>query len=110
LQMIENHDPVRLLMMVEHRPEIVLKVIKSSADIYDWFDKGWLHLVAISPEDGELYHFIDGEFVLYQPLGLVKQASDIQDLMVKTKQMTTNHILDATKENIPVHIYPTQNK
>ncbi|MGH1436859.1 MAG: putative inorganic carbon transporter subunit DabA [Lewinella sp.] len=110
LQMIENHDPVRLLMMVEHRPEIVLKVIKSSSAIYDWFDKGWLHLVAISPDDGQLYHFNDGEFTLYKSLGTVKQASDIQQVMVKAKQMTTNHILDATKENIPVHIYPTQNK
>ncbi len=109
-QMIENHDPVRLLMMVEHRPEIVLKVIKSSGYLYDWFDKGWLHLVAISPDDGQLYHFERGAFVLYKSLSLVKQAQDIQKVIVSAKQMTTNHILDATKENIPVHIYTTQNK
>ena len=29
-QMIEVHDPVRLLVIVEHRPEIVLKAIQSS--------------------------------------------------------------------------------
>ncbi len=105
LQMIENHDPVRLLMMVEHTPEIVLKVIKANQDMYDWFDKGWLHLVAISPEDGNLYYFMDGAFVLYNPLKNILKTKDVDKLIQDGEEMTTNHILDATKENIPVHVY-----
>ena len=105
LQMIENHDPVRLLMMVEHRPEIVLKTIKSSQAMYDWFDKGWLHLVAISPEDGNLYHFKNGDFVLYTPFTQISETDDILKVIETAKEMETNQILDATKENIPVQIY-----
>jgi uncharacterized protein YbcC (UPF0753/DUF2309 family) len=105
LQMVENHDPVRLLMMVEHKPEIVLKTIKSSQEMYDWFDKGWLHLVAISPEDGNLYHFKNGEFVLYTPLTQVSETDNILNVIETAKEMVTNQILDATKENIPTQIY-----
>lgn len=104
LQMVENHDPVRLLMMVEHRPEIVLKVISASKAMYDWFDKGWVHLVAVSPEDGKLYLFENGKFNLYRPLKNIQQISDVNKLIETTKEMTSNHILDATKENIAVHV------
>ena len=106
LQMIENHDPVRLLLIVEHKPEIVLKTIKSSDAMYDWFLKGWIHLVAVSPEDNKLYHFKDGEFIVYNPLkDAVSVVDDIQSIINKAKEMESNHILDATKENIPVHVY-----
>lgn len=106
LQMIENHDPVRLLMMIEHRPEIILKVIQSSQEMYDWFDKGWLHLVAISPDDNKLYHFNQGKFELYVPASTVKETNDMDKVITDGSEMTTNHILDATKENISTHVYP----
>lgn len=109
LQMIENHDPVRLLMMIEHRPEVIFKVISSSQSMYDWFDKGWIHLAAISPDDGIIYYFENGVFKPYKALSKVKRTANIHDVIVSTKEMTTNHILDATKENIPVHIYDDKN-
>jgi hypothetical protein len=105
LQMIENHDPVRLLMMVEHRPEIVLKIISATQAMYDWFDKGWIHLVAVSPEDGKLYHFQNGKFELYQPLTNIQQTDNINKVIATAAEMKTNHILDATKENIAVHVF-----
>jgi uncharacterized protein YbcC (UPF0753/DUF2309 family)/MFS superfamily sulfate permease-like transporter len=107
LQMIENHDPVRLLMIVEQRPEILMKVIKADRAIYDWFDKGWIHLVALSPDDWNCYRFNNGQFERYKPLKEVTNTKDIQGVIVKAPEMTTNHILDATKENIPVHVFDT---
>lgn len=104
LQMIENHDPVRLLMMVEHRPQVVMEIISSSTSMYDWFDKGWIHLVVVAP-DGELYHFYEGAFIPYHPLTKVKETEDILKVIEEGFEMETNHILDATKENIPVHIH-----
>lgn len=104
-QMVENHDPVRLLLLVEHRPEVVLEVIKSSKAIYDWFDLGWLHLVAVSPDDGSLYHFRKGEFILYDPIAEVKEAESILDVIAQTPEMKTSHLSDSTKENIPVQVY-----
>lgn len=105
LQMVENHDPVRLLLMIEHRPEVVLKIISATEAMYDWFGKGWIHLVVISPDDNQLYLFRNGQFELYKPLANVRKTDDILKIIENAAEMETNHILDATKENIPVHIY-----
>lgn len=106
LQMIENHDPVRLLMMIEHKPEVILRIIKSSQSMYDWFDKGWIHLVAISPEDNNLYLFYKGEFKKYTPIKEVLKSNDINKVIKDSEEMKTNHILDATLENMPTYVYP----
>jgi uncharacterized protein YbcC (UPF0753/DUF2309 family) len=105
LQMIEVHDPVRLLMIVEHYPDVVKKVVQSNPALYEWFDNEWIHLVALHPTEKTLYVFKDGEFVPYTPL--TKELPIVDDLsrMVETAlKMKTNHILDATQENLPVHI------
>lgn len=110
LQMIENHDPVRLLLMVEHYPEIVLKVIKSAPANYEWYSKGWLHLVAISPKDGSLHYFRNGAFEPYKPKKEVELTDNVLQLIEQWEEMETNHILDATKENIPTYVYPNKKK
>lgn len=105
LQMIEVHDPVRLMMIVEHRPDVVLKTIKANPALYEWFANEWIHLVALHPEEKALYLFKDGTFVPYAPL--TKKLPTVRDLpgmFETTPAMKTNHILDATGENLPVHI------
>ncbi len=105
LQMIEVHDPVRLLMVVEHRPEVVKKVIRSNSELYEWFANEWIHLVALHPEEKALYVFKEGEFIPYTPL--TKELPTVHDLsrmLETTTKMKTNHVLDATQENLPVHI------
>jgi len=105
LQMIEVHDPVRLLMVVEHRPEIIKRVIQSNPDLYEWFANEWIHLVAIHPREKVLYVFKEGEFVPYTPLTKkLPTVRDISRMFETTPKMKTNHILDATRENLPVHI------
>lgn len=105
LQMVENHDPVRLLMMIEHRPEVILRIIQSAEGMYEWFEKGWIHLVAISPEDNKLYLFRNGEFEPYVPLREVLRTEDINQIIEQREGMKSNHILDATEENIPTYVY-----
>lgn len=105
LQMVEVHDPVRLLMVVEHYPEVINKVIKSKPDLYEWFSNEWIHLVALHPDEKKLYAFEAGAFVPYAPL--TKKLPIMHDLsrtFETTMKMKTNHILDATQENLPVHI------
>lgn len=105
LQMIEVHDPVRLMMIVEHRPEVVLKTIKSNPALYEWFANEWIHLVALHPEEKALYLFKNGEFVPYGSLTKeLPTVSDLQGMLEAAIKMKTNHILDATRENLPVHI------
>ena len=104
LQMIEVHDPIRLLVIVEHFPEIVLKTIKILPELYEWFNNEWVHLVSVNPETKQFSYFKDGEFVLYETLtNQVPSISNMHDFLEGAKEMETNHILDATKENLPIH-------
>ena len=67
LQMIEVHDPVRLMILIEHHPEVVLKTVQTQPEVYEWFINEWVHLVAIDPDTNQFFYFKKGEFVLYWP-------------------------------------------
>jgi uncharacterized protein YbcC (UPF0753/DUF2309 family) len=105
LQMIEVHDPVRLMMIVEHYPEVIKRVIQANPALYEWFDNEWIHLVALHPKEKALYEFKEGTFVPYTPLTKeLPIVHDLPSMFETTLKMKTNHILDATQENLPVHI------
>ncbi len=92
-QMIEVHDPVRLLMIVEHFPEVVLKAIQKSSETYEWFINEWVHLVVMHPVTNEFYHFKEGAFSKY--IILKEQIEAVDDF---------THLLESHTENIPVHL------
>jgi uncharacterized protein YbcC (UPF0753/DUF2309 family) len=92
-QMVEVHDPVRLMMIVEHYPDVVLKVIKSSEATYEWFMNEWEHLVVVTPETHEFYYFKGGEFTEYFPIS--KQLESKSDF---------NAQIESTESNFPVYI------
>lgn len=75
-QMIEVHDPLRLLIVVEHFPEIVKYAITKSPATYEWFINNWVNLVALHPETKELYRFVKGEFEIYKPVSYNIQTID----------------------------------
>ena len=104
LQMIEVHDPVRLLIVVEHFPEIVLKAISVVPETYEWFMNEWVHLIVLNPETHEFNYFKEGTFTRYIPhtrsLNIMK---DLNALLESAKEMETNYIVDATCENLPVY-------
>jgi uncharacterized protein len=92
-QMIEVHDPVRLLIIVEHFPNVVLQTIQKAPDMYEWFINEWVHLVVINPETQELSSFKDGAFTTYRPLK--KQIESVADVAL---------ILETHEENLPVYV------
>ncbi|MBL7923537.1 MAG: DUF2309 domain-containing protein [Bacteroidia bacterium] len=105
LQMIEVHDPMRLLIIVEHDPEVVLKTIQSSPEMYEWYINEWVHLVAVHPETRQFFRFSRGHFRSYEPLcAEVPAVRDVQAMLESAREMKTNRIEDATKENLPVMI------
>jgi uncharacterized protein YbcC (UPF0753/DUF2309 family) len=105
VQMIEVHDPVRLLIIVEHRPDVVLKVIQTTPQMYEWYINEWVHLVVLNPDDHKFYSFHEGGFVLYTPIkNDVKHIDDFFNLIAQSKQMETNQIIDSTQENLPVYL------
>jgi uncharacterized protein YbcC (UPF0753/DUF2309 family) len=92
-QMIEVHDPIRLLVIVEHFPDIVLKAIEEDHETYAWFINEWMRLVAIHPETRDQYLFTEGSFVHYQPL-----KKDVQRIL------DIDSVIESHRENLPVYV------
>ena len=93
-QMIEVHDPVRLLIIVEHFPDVVLKTIKATPEMYEWFANEWVNIVSLNPENQALSVFKGGQFVPYTPLA------------TETKCVSNlTQILEEETENIPVYTF-----
>lgn len=91
-QMIEVHDPVRLLMIVEHFPKVLLETLQRSPETYEWFTNEWVHLVAVNPETYELSVFKDGQFYGYEPL--TKNIQSHRDL---------TPLFEMNQDNLPVY-------
>ena len=62
-QMVEIHEPVRLLFIVETTPEILLKVMSRNAVVDKTIRRGWVQMCTMDPDTGKLLVFQDGEFL-----------------------------------------------
>jgi uncharacterized protein YbcC (UPF0753/DUF2309 family) len=85
-QMVEVHDPLRLLIIVEHLPETVLKTIQTTPELYEWFINEWVHLVVVHPETGKLYRFADGRFISYNPEFVPSRIENHEALFAHEKE------------------------
>lgn len=92
-QMIEVHDPIRLLVIVEHFPEKVKYAITKNPATYEWFVNEWVKLVVVHPETLELYHFKEGDFELYNPVQ--KEKVIVSDELKLAEQ---------TQDNLPIGV------
>lgn len=92
-QMISIHDPLRLLMIVEQKPQVILNVLSRNNATLEWYRNGWVHLVANDPESGMLYRYQDGAFVFYEP---VVQTVPVVD--------NTNVLINGNRGNLKVHV------
>ncbi len=106
-QMIEVHDPVRLLVIVEHKPEIVFKAIQSSPEVFEWYKNEWVHIIALHPDEKQFYYFRNGAFEKYEPItnaDEIKTIHNMEEFIEGASEMETNHIVHATEENLPVYL------
>ncbi len=92
-QMIEVHDPVRLLIIVEHLPETVLKAITKMPETYEWFKNDWVKLVCVHPETHDLFAFENEAFEPYVPLQ--QSLPKLDDVL----SFAAQH-----EENLPIHL------
>jgi len=80
-QMIEVHNPIRMMIIVEHFPEVILDAIQRQAPTHEWFKNAWINLVAIHPETHQLYRLLDNQFVPYEPLTeRIEKAANLERL------------------------------
>jgi len=92
-QMIEVHDPIRLLVIVEHFPEKVKYAITKNPATYEWFINEWVKLVVVHPETLELYHFKEGDFELYKPVQ--------QEKVLVSDELK---LAEQTQDNLPIGV------
>lgn len=67
LQMVEIHEPMRLLLIVETTPDILLQVASRQPEVAELVVNAWVQLVSIDPHSGRMHEFRDGGFVPYVP-------------------------------------------
>ena len=84
LQMIDLHDPIRLMMIVEHYPEVVLETIQKNPSTYEWFKNEWVVLSVVHPETYEMYRFEKEAFTPYQPLKKLLDTVENVDALVES--------------------------
>jgi hypothetical protein len=64
-QMVEIHDPVRLLFVIETRPEQFLRIMQRNPVIRRLCGNGWVQVATLSPDSADI-HLLHGErFVPY---------------------------------------------
>jgi uncharacterized protein YbcC (UPF0753/DUF2309 family) len=94
-QMIEVHDPIRLLAIVEHFPKVVLEVLQKNPKTYEWFANEWVHLVVFHPTEKVFYRLHGNQFLPYETsegkvkhgdLALKKIMHDLEDLPIQIIQ------------------------
>lgn len=57
IQMVEIHEPIRLLIMIEQTPEIIQQVITANKPIFQWIENEWVKLACIHPESKEIHRY-----------------------------------------------------
>lgn len=66
-QMVEIHEPVRLLVIIEAKPEIILRVAERNEQVGRLIRNRWIQAVALSPTSNTLHVFGPGGFEPYEP-------------------------------------------
>jgi hypothetical protein len=75
--MIEIHEPLRLLLIVEATPERLLEIAERQPEVKELIVKRWVQLVSLHPDTGEMCTFTDRGFVPYVP-----QAKELPSAML----------------------------
>jgi uncharacterized protein YbcC (UPF0753/DUF2309 family) len=79
-QMVEIHEPVRILFVVETSPETILAIFSRNPGIAQLYRNAWVQLAVMDAVANRLSVFVNGEFRSYQPqASVLPQASSSAD-------------------------------
>jgi uncharacterized protein YbcC (UPF0753/DUF2309 family) len=80
-QMIEIHEPLRLLIIVEATPDRLLDIASRQAEVRELVVNRWVQLVSLHPETGAMQLFTDRGFVPYQaPAVQLREGNSSREL------------------------------
>ncbi len=66
-QMVEIHEPMRLLFLVESTPAAMQRIIDGNPSISRLVQGGWVQLAVLNAETLQVHRFFQGEFLPYAP-------------------------------------------
>lgn len=84
-QMINIHDPLRLMVIVEHYPEVIINTLNQHTPTLEWFKNNWIHLCALHPESKELFIYKNGAFENYQTINRELPIAENLERIFETK-------------------------
>lgn len=89
-QMVEIHEPVRILFIIEQDPTVVLKVINDNPPLHDWVFNEWVKISVIDPATKQIYFLKNKEWEIKnfenkQPTS--KQSFDVRSVIEKEKAL-----------------------
>jgi uncharacterized protein YbcC (UPF0753/DUF2309 family) len=92
-QMIEVHEPARLLILVEQTREILDKTLAKLGALKEWLDNDWVRFVSCHPSSRELF--------LYSVNGW--EAIDLPEDSAIPQASLSEQIIAGQTQTIPVH-------
>lgn len=92
-QMIEVHDPIRLLMIVEHSKDVALKAIQRIPAAFEWIQNDWMIYMSIDPADRATHVYKDGVMIPYAPPAM--ELPVIKDI---------SKWVESSRDNLPMAI------
>jgi hypothetical protein len=69
-QMVEIHEPVRLLFVIETGTQALRQILAENEDIARLCRNGWVQLAALDPDSPSLHHYRNGWFERYRPTSM----------------------------------------
>ena len=66
-QMVEIHEPVRLLFVIETTHDAMLQIMQQNEGLANLIRGRWVQLATLDPQTSEIHLFRDGQFVRYRP-------------------------------------------
>jgi uncharacterized protein YbcC (UPF0753/DUF2309 family) len=79
-QMVEIHQPVRLLFVIESTPEALYGIFERQPNIARLFRNDWAQLATLSPDSSEIRLFRKNKFEAYRPeTGTLPEAASSVD-------------------------------
>lgn len=65
-QMIEIHEPLRILFVIESTPEAMLSIMDRNPNIDRFIRNNWVQIAVLSPNSNAVYCFRNGAFLPYE--------------------------------------------
>lgn len=93
-QMVEIHEPMRLLVVVEATPEQLVRIVETREVVATLVLRGWIQVASLDPMSGEIAVFENGRFVPYdpRPVALAVRPSSVEHYAGHREHLPCAHI------------------